>query len=254
MTPPPATISPWPRPPQDPPDVLVAQAKRMLVDTVPRVAAQAQPEVSRVLWTASLAGQPSQIATVVEAAYRPWSSDLAWLPASTVSPSAARRLHDDARVAATSGRNLSEALNLELRAFAANPRDPEIASYLALLHLRANPGQPEMARQLAMHAIAASGARRMARPEDWGALAVASAMSGRESDAVRAYLVEIALSSNVDKSCQAALAAYTSFGDRLRVPVSAMLYRARQQSNAYESPSCTWPTSWTTVARLPARY
>ena len=251
---PPATSSPWQRPAEDTPDALVAQGRRLLADTVPRVAAQAQPEISRVLWTASLAGQPAQIATIVEAAYRPWASDLAWMPAGSISPSIARRLHDDARIAATSGRNLTEALNLELRAFAANPRDAEIASYLALLYLRANPAQAETARQLAMHAIAASGARRTARPEDWGTLAVASAMSGRESDAVRAYLVEIALSSNVDRSCRAALAAYTSFGDRLRVPVSAMLYRARQQSSAYESPSCTWPSSWTTVARLPSAY
>jgi hypothetical protein len=240
---------------EDPQDVLIVHAKRMLVETVPRVAARAQPEVSRVLWAASLAGHPSQAESVIGAADRPWSGEGRWIPTGNTSPAFARRLHEDARVAGASGRNASEALNIELRAFGANPRDPDIAGYLALLHLRANPAQPEIARQLALYAIAVSGPHRSTRPEDWATLAVASAMAGRETDAVRAYLVELAITSNVDRSCQSALNAYVSFGDRLRVPVSAMLSRAHSQARGYEYPSCAWPSSWTTtVARLPRTY
>jgi hypothetical protein len=227
----------------------------LLVETVPRVAAQAQPEVSRVLRAASLAGHRSQTQSVVDAAYGPWASDGAVIPASNASPTYARRLHDDARLAGASGRNVSEAIDLEMRAFGANPRDPDIASSLAMLHLRKRPAQPEIARQLVLHAIAVSGSRRSTRSEDWGTLAVASAMTGRETDAVRAYLVELALTDDVDRSCRVALGAYASFGDRLRVPVSAMLSRARSQARGYEYPSCAWPASWTTtLARSPAAF
>jgi len=252
----PTTSAPPVRPPDDAPEVQIAHARRMLAETVPRVAAQAQPEVSRVMWAASLAGHPSQTQSVVDAAYRTWPSEGASIPvSSSSSPSYARRLHDDARLAGTSGRNNTEAINIELRAFAANPRDPDIAGYLANLYLRSRPAQPEIARQLALHAIAVSGSRRSTRADDWGTLAVASAMTGRETDAVRAYLVELALTNNVDRTCQTALNAYSSFGDRLRVPVSAMLSRARSQARGTEYPSCAWPSSWTTtVARSPGVY
>jgi len=227
-------------------DELVIQARGMLADMVPRVATRAQPDVSRVLRLAAIANNRSQQQAVVDAAYAKWSSETAWTPATDIEPPRARRLHDDARQAFTSGR-VSDALNIELSAFGANPRDPDIAAYLAFLHMKMNPAQPELARQLALYAIFVSGSRRSARFGDWGTLAIASALAGREIDAARAFLVEVALTSNLDRTCQIALSAYAGFGERLRVPVYAMLDRI--DSSDRVSPYCEWPPTWSTATR-----
>ena len=251
----PATIPPpGLRPRDDAQDYWVMQGRRMLADTVPRVAAQAEPEVSRVLWAAALAEHPLQVQAVLEASYAGWSSVSAWIPASNLEPAYARRLHNDARHALASGRDVPDAINVELRAFGANPRDPDIAGYLAFLHLQIYPAQAETARQLTLHAIAVSGSRRSTRSDDWGTLAVASALTGRQTDAIRAYLAEIALTNDIDRSCRSALSAYANFGERLRVPVQAMLYRVRSLRRAYEYPSCAWPSYWNAAARSPGVY
>jgi hypothetical protein len=141
-----------------------------------------------------------------------------------------------------------------LQAFGANPRDPEIASYLAYLHLRTSPPRAETARELILHAIALSGSRRSTRSGDWGMLAVASAMAGRETDAIRAYQTEIALTSDVEGSCRTALNAYANFGDRLRTPVQAMLLRIHSLGPTPASSSCVWPRQWNTAVRSPNGY
>lgn len=219
-------------------DEYTMQARRVLADTVPRIAAQSQPDVAKVLWTAANANQPSQRQMVINATSTTWSSESTTIPAANVAPAQARRLYGDSRRAFESG-NVVAAFNLQLKAFGANPRDPDIAAYLAFLHLKMIPAQPETARQLAMHAIVVSGSQRTARPGDWNTLAVASALTGRNIDASRALLVEIALTRDLDWSCQAALESYASFGERLRSPVQMMLARVRSQG--YESPYCAWP-------------
>ncbi len=219
-------------------DEFTMQAKRMLADTVPRIAAQSQPDVARVLWTAANADHPSQTVATITAAAKTWPSENTSMPAAHGEAAQARRLHADSRRAFESG-NVVDAFNIELRAFGANPRDPDIAVYLAFLHLKTIPAQPETARQLAMHAIAVSGSQRSARPDDWNTLAIASALTGREVDASRALLVEVALTRDLDWSCQVALKSYASFGERLRSPVQTMLDRIHSQG--HESPYCAWP-------------
>jgi serine/threonine protein kinase len=227
-------------------EALMMQARGMLADMVPRVATRAQPDVSRVLGLAAIANHRSQQQAVVDAAYGKWPSETAWTPATDIEPIRARRLHDDARQAFASGR-VSDAVNMELSAFGANPRDPDIAAYLAFLHIRMNPAQPELARQLALYAIFVSGSRRSTRFGDWGTLAIASALVGRDIDATRAFLVEVALTSNLDRTCQTAMSAYASYGERLRVPVYAMLDRI--DSSDRVSPYCEWPPTRSTATR-----
>jgi hypothetical protein len=218
------------------------------------VATQAEPEVSRVLSTAAIAMHPAQARLVIDAADGPWPSESAWIPAAEATPAHARGLHNEARRVLASGGDISEAVNIELQAFAANPRDPDIAGYLALLHLRMNPARPEAARQLALHSIVLSGSRRSTRHAEWSTFAVASALTGRDADAVRAFLAEAALTTNVDRSCQAALRAYASYGERLRAPVLALLQRVNAQGRAYDAPSCMWPASWNIAARAASSY
>ena len=234
------------------PDPLTAEAKRMLANAVPRVAAQAQHDVSPVLRTAGLPPHPMQAETIAEFAHAKWTSEDEWISASDLSPSYARLLHSNARQALASGRGAAQAANIELRAFGANPHDPEIAAYLAYLYLRADPVQPETARALALHAIVVSGPRRSARAGDWGVLAVASALTGREADATRAFLVEVALTKDLDATCRAALSAYSYFGERLRAPVQAMLSRVHALGGAYAYPSCASPSFWANAARRPS--
>ena len=224
----------------------VAQARRMVADMVPSVTAKAQPDISRVLGLAATANHQSQQQAVVDAAHARWPSETAWTPATDIEPIRARRLHDDARQAFASGR-VTDAVDIELKAFGANPRDPDIASYLAFLHTRTHPVQPETARQFALYAIFVSGARRSVRFGDWDTLAIASALAGRDIEATHAFFVEVALTSNLDRTCQSALSAYASFGERLRAPVQAML--SRIDSNGRVSPYCEWPATWNTAAR-----
>ena len=224
---------PWDRSQDD-----IVQARRMVVDMVPGIAAQAQPDVSRVLRLAATANHRSQQQAIVDAAQARWPGETAWTHSADIEPVRARRLHEDARQAFASGR-VSDAIDIELRAFGANPRDPDIASYLAMLHIRKHPAQPETARQLALYAISVSGSKRSARFGDWDTLAVASALTGRDVEATHAFFVEVALTSNLDRTCQTALGAYANFGERLRRPVQAMLDRI--DSSGRVSPHCEWP-------------
>jgi hypothetical protein len=208
----------------------------MLAGPVPNVAAQARLDAANVLSMATVPDHPMQRRYLIEAVQVPWRSERASV--STVDGNEARYLHDVARQSLASGRK-ADALNLQMRAFAANPRDPDIAGFLAYLHLEQSPSQPETARQLALHALAMSGYRRSVRYEDWNTFAVASALTGREADATRAFMVELGLSGDADRTCRAALRAYAVHGDRLRAPVEALLHRLR---SAPEPPPCAWMT------------
>jgi serine/threonine protein kinase len=227
-------------------DALVIQARRMLVEIVPRVAAQAQPDVARVLGLAANADQRSQQQALIEAANAKWLSDTVSMPASDFASLHARSLHEDARHSFASGR-VADALNTQLRAFAANPRDPDVAAYLAWLHIQASPAQPEVARQLAVYALSISGRRRSTRYGDWDLLAISSALTGRDVDATKAFLVEVALTTSLDHTCQTALGAYATYGERLRVPVETMLNRVNASGRI--SPYCDRRPAWNSIAR-----
>ena len=242
----PSVVESTPRASDQSQEALIARARRVIADEVPRIAAQAQPDVSRVLALAATATYRSQQQAIVDAAYVKWPSERAWIPPTDIEPVRARRLHDEARQALAYGR-VSDAVDIELTAFGANPRDPDIAVYLAFLHLRMNPVQAETARRLALYAILVSGSQRSIRFGDWDTFAVASALAGRDSDATRAFFVEFALTSNLDRTCQNALSAYASFGERFRVPVQAMFNRV--DSNGRVSPYCEWPPKWNTAMR-----
>jgi hypothetical protein len=238
----------------DDPQDFAVRGRQLLADAVPRLAARAEPDLSRVLSAAAIARHPAQARLVIEAADVAWPSESAWIPMAETMPGDARRLHNEARRALAAGADIADAANIELQAFGANPRDPDIAGYLASLHLRMNPARSETARQLALHAIVLSGSRRSTRYAEWSTFAVASALTGREADAVRAFLAEAALTTNVDRSCQAALRAYETFGERLRTPVLALLQRVNAQGRTYDAPSCMWPAYWNAAARAGVSY
>jgi hypothetical protein len=69
----------------------------VIADEVPRLAAQAQPDVSRVLALAATATYGSQQQAIVDAVYAKWSSESARIPPTDIDPVRARRLHDEAR-------------------------------------------------------------------------------------------------------------------------------------------------------------
>ena len=231
-----------------PPDY-AARGRRMLADAVPRVAAQAQADIARVMWIATNASLPSQEASVIEAARASWASESVPIDGSGSAPSYARQMQDGARHTFASGGSIDQAIDAQLRAFGADPRDADVASFLAYLHLKASPPQAEAARELALYAIALRGPRRTARVDDWQTFAIASALTGRNHDARQALYVAMALARNVERSCRTALAAYGSYGERMRAPVEAMLYRLHVQGRDYESPYCAWPPDWGAVAR-----
>ena len=86
--------------------------------------------------------------------------------------------------------------------------------------------------------------------DDWNTFAVASALSGRETDARNALFVTLAVSGNGERACLSALHALANYGERLRRPVEAVLYRIRAQGR-YESPACAWPPNGWALSRLP---
>lgn len=217
---------------------LAMRGRQLVTDVVPGIAASAYDDLSPALAIVSLQADARQDRAVVDALRAPWRGEARFVPTTTTAPSRARRLHEDARNGYAHGRRIDDVMHLELAAFAANPRDPDIAAFLAFLHLHAAPANPETARQLALHAIAMSGPQRTQRVDDWSTLAIASALAGRHRDATRLFLVQVALASNIDRSCRAALAAYSDYGEPLRVPVQTMLARVQSDPRAYEYPSC----------------
>jgi hypothetical protein len=226
------------------------QAKRTLAQAVPRIALQAQSEIASVLRAAANANDPRQERAVIDAAQAVMVREDAPVPSQVIASAEAKRLYGQALHAYWTRKNPSEAFDLQLKAFGADPRDPEIAGNLAFLYLKVNPLQPEAARQLALHAIAVRGSRfRTGRLEDWNTYAIASALTGRDADARNALYVTLALSRNVEWSCKAAQNAITNYGERLREPVEAMLYRIYSQGRAYESPYCTWRPHWVADVR-----
>ena len=170
----------------------------------------------------------------------------------TTGASDARRLNEAARVAFSTRRSVRQALNLQFRAFGANPNDAEVAGNLAFLYLKQSPPQAEAARQLALFATTMSDARfPYGRFEDWTTLAAASALMGREQEARNAFFVSLALSPSLERSCRDALNAYASYGNRLRGPAEALLYRIQSWGRSNESPYCNWPPRWSAATRFP---
>ena len=243
-----------PRAARDEAQVLTTQARRLLADTVPRVASLAEPEVSRVLSTAAMAIRPAQVRQVIDVADRSWPSESSWVGVGESKPEYARRLHEQALRTLSSGGRVAEALDIELQAFGANPQDPDIAGYLAFLYLQTRPARPELARQLALHSIVFSGSRRSTRHAEWNTLAIASALTGREADSVRTFVAGAALTNNVERSCQAAHRAYANYGEIMRAPVMAFFQRLNEQGRAYDAPACTRSMYWNVATRAASSY
>jgi len=89
----------------------------------------------------------------------------------------------------------------------------------------------EPARQLALHALALKDDRfPTGRIEDWTTLAIANALTGRERDARNAWFVSMALTSDLQQQCDAAVRARATYGERVRPSVQAMLQRARSSA------------------------
>ncbi len=249
LSPPPRAIAEPPRSRSSPNeirdgDAYRTQARWILENVVPRTSAQSHAQISRVLLLAASAYHPDQDRAVFAAAASPGVlKDVAFV-ARDFAPLDARRLHGEARQAYWSRRDIPDALDLQLKAFGANPYDPEISGHLAFLYMKVLPAQPDRARQLALYAIGLrNGQYRTGRAEDWTTFAIASALTGRETDARFAFYTLVALTRNADGVCHAALNALAVYGDRLREPVDALLYRLHAQGRADDSPYCAWPAS-----------
>ena len=231
-------------------DDFAALGRQTLRDAVPRIAARAEPQVARVLAMAASAYHLTEERAVADASRATRVPDDA-LSVRTIAAAEARRLNDEARAAIRLRRDVREAMELQVQAFGADPRDPEIAGNLASLYLKLTPAQPEMARQIALVALAARGPQyHSARMEDWHTFAIASALSGRESDARNALFVTLALTADVDTRCTATLNALASYGERMRKPVEAMFYRLHTQGRGIGSQACPWPPNGSVVSRL----
>jgi hypothetical protein len=255
VAPAPSAVTPEPHPPPAAERVVAddfaAQGRRTLLDPVPRLARQIEPQIARVLWQGANAYYLFQERAVADAARLVGMPDDAALLTRTLAPLEARRLNDQARVFAAR-RDILEAFSTQLRAFGANPRDPDVAGNLAQLYLKLAPPQPEQARQIGLLAIAMRGSQfHTARMEDWQTLAVASALAGREADATNALFVTLALAGDAERGCAAALSVLASYGERLRRPVEAMFYRIQAQGRGYDAPACAWPPRWAAFTRLP---
>lgn len=205
-----------------------AIAAELIRNRIPRIARSAEQRIAPVL---AIAGQTRKLrpASEVRAAAR--SARLSAGPPSLalkVSNGQARALNEAARVAYWRRDSVPDAVRLQTRAFGANPLDSEIVGNLAFLRLRERPPQAEASRQLALHALTLADKRfPSGRSEDWTTFAIASALTGHESDARNAWFVLMAVSNDMQRHCTAAIRAQAIYGDRLRSSVQAMLQRAR---------------------------
>ena len=216
-----------------------------MVSQIPRIVQRAERLVLRVLFVAAHsddATQDDEIRKAVSAVRRePQDSPIEIGTA----VNDARLLNEAARVAFWRRGSVQEALSLQTKAFGANPLDPEVVGNLAFLHLKQRPRQADPARQLALYALTMRDPRYPdGRIEDWNTLAIASALMGRDRDARNAWFVSLALAPNLEQQCRAAIRAYATYGEPLRSPVEAMLYRAHSSGRSARSPFCEWPPYW----------
>jgi predicted Zn-dependent protease len=221
-----------------------------MVSQVPRIAQRAERLVLRVLFVAAHSDDAAQDDEIRKAAsaIRREPQDL---PIEIgIAFNDARLLNEAARVAFWRRGSVQEALSLQTQAFGANPLDPEVVSNLAFLHLKQRPRQADSARQLALYALTMHDPRYPeGRIEDWNTLAIASALMGRDRDARNAWFVTLALAPNLEQQCKVAIRAYSTYGEPLRSPVEAMLYRVYSSGRSARSPLCEWPPSWTATSR-----
>jgi tetratricopeptide (TPR) repeat protein len=253
----PATVQPAvatvqePATPPVPPDFAARASTLLSTGWLTRAARRAEPLVSQAM---AVAAQPDGAADreddIREAVSRLGglmtdATNIGFAPDSFE----ARRLNDAAAQAYWRRGNVPDALDLQLKAFGANPLDATVAGQLAFLQLRVRPAQADIARQLALHALTLRDAKlQAARPEDWTTLAIANALLGRDRDARNAWFVALALAPNPETQCRAAISAYNKYGEALRPPVEAVLYRAYLSGRASRSPFCAWPPYWAGVA------
>ena len=227
-----------------PPD-FTQRANELLATQIPILAQRAERMVLRVLFAAANAdedGRGDDDVRLAAGAIRLAPDDPQLLTRTATKE--ARAFHDAARAALRRG-DVGEAVSLQTRAFGANPVDAEIVGNLAFLRLKLSPMQPEAARRLALHALTLHDWKHPAgRIEDWNTLAIASALSGHERDARNAWLVALALAGDAERQCRAGLDAYAAYGEPLRLPVEAMLYRANAPSRSQRSRLCEWPPHW----------
>jgi hypothetical protein len=211
------------------------------VTTIPHpafedVVSRTQRDVARVLASAATAG-PGDDERIRDVA-RSMRPVAAAPHVPTESPTLARQLNDKAR-AAWERNDVDAALDLQHAAFRANPNDPEVTGNLAFYYLKARPVQPDLARRLALYALAARGQKfPEGRFQDWGTLAVANALAGRERDAAAAMVVMLNVSGSPERACRAARLAVAQYGDALKAPTEAMLSRARARG-VRGAPSCS---------------
>ena len=221
----------------------------LLAVQIPRIAQRAERMVLRVLVAAAHAdedGSTDDQVRLAAGAIR-LAPDDPQLTRTAVRES--RQFHEGARIALRRG-DFAEAVGLETRAFGANPVDAEIVGTLAYMRLRQSPSQPEAARRLALHALTLHDWKfPSGRIEDWNTFAIASALTGHERDARNAWLVALALAGGSERQCRAAIDAYALYGEALRLPVEAMLYRANAAGRSPRSRLCEWPPHWSASVR-----
>ena len=210
-------------------DKLAARAEAWQRERLPAVAVAAERHLAPVLAVAAGSaefrrrGKVRAAALAMRAATPP--------PPATTGSERARSLNDAALVAYGRSSDIAEAIALQTQAFGADPFDSEVAGNLAFLHLKARPPQAEAARRLALHALTLNDARfPSGRTEDWTTLAIANALTGHDADARNAWYVALALTSDLQHHCNAAVRAEASHGERLRPSVQALLQRARSSA------------------------
>lgn len=233
------------------PKDFAARASELMATDLPRVAQRAERRVQRVM---NIAAQPDnswQDDEIRRAASAIRDTTDMPLQAAELAAEEARLLHEAARVAFWRRGNAREAFGLQMKAFGANPLDADVVSSLAFLSLKQGPPQADVARQLALYALSLHDSGHAGgRIEDWTTLAIASALTGRDRDARDAWFVTLALAPLPERQCRAAINAYAMHGERLRLPVEAMLYRAHSSGRAEGSTLCEWPPHWMAIRRL----
>jgi hypothetical protein len=211
-------------------DELEAAAADWLQNRLPRISQAAERQLASAMGSAARSAEMrrrSEVRAAVQAA-RSSAAVGADVP---VRAREARTLNEAALVAYWRDNSLADAVRLQTQAFGANPLDPEVVGNLAFLRLKEKPPHAETARQLALHALMLKDARfPNGRIEDWTTLAIADALTGRDTDARNAWFVSMALASDLQRQCDAAVSAEATYGERLRPSVQAMLQRARSSA------------------------
>lgn len=146
------------------------------------------------------------------------------------------------------------AIKESYQALAYDPLDQEVSANLAIFLNYAN--RPQEALQLSIYVLALSRGNGgvsggKGSINQWDVLATSLALQDKTDAASNAWLVTLAITSNLSGRCQTMLSMPSDFGEKLKQPITAV-FRRIEERGLSGTQNCAFPPAWINPAAASA--